>query len=134
VLPTRRSHHRGTAHPLAALLGAHIRKLRIARGFSFDAFAEELGRGYVSDLERGKVVPTFATLAKVAELLELEVADLVALTPSPRLELLALTRELTPVQVRRLLREATAMAERKDASAPKALVLNPARKPRTRTE
>jgi transcriptional regulator with XRE-family HTH domain len=112
---------------LAALLGARIRDLRKERGFSFDAFAEELGRGYVSDLERGKVVPTLATLAKVASVLELEIADLVAFGPSPRLELFTLTRELTPVQVRRLLREAKEMVAPKTPTPPSVALPNPRR-------
>src|ERR1700683_4337487 len=91
----KRSHHRTEVHPLAALLGAHVRKLREERGFTFDACAEELGRGYVSDLERGRVVPTFATLAKLAAVLELEMIDVVAIGSSPREELLGLTRELS---------------------------------------
>jgi transcriptional regulator with XRE-family HTH domain len=125
---TRRSHHRVTSHPLAVLLGARIRTLRKERGFSFDAFAEELGRGYVSDLERGKVVPTFATLAKVAELLELEIADVVAIGSSPRLALLTITRDLTSAQVRRLILQAQAMLERRTAGALVASVPNPSKR------
>lgn len=37
-----------------------------------------LGRGYVSELERGLVVPTVGTLARIAAALDLTVADLVA--------------------------------------------------------
>lgn len=37
-----------------------------------------LGRGYVSELERGLVVPTVGTLARVAAALGVTVADLVA--------------------------------------------------------
>jgi transcriptional regulator with XRE-family HTH domain len=125
---TRRSHHRETSHPLAAELGARIRSLRKERGFSFDAFAEELGRGYVSDLERGKVVPTFATLAKVAELLELEVADVVALGSSPRLALLTLTRDLTPAQMRALILQAQGMIEKRSVGAPAASLPNPSKR------
>lgn len=113
--PDPRLHHRRASHPLAARLGARIRELRLERGFSFDAWAEELGRGYVSDLERGLVVPTFVTLTKIAMLLELEVADVVAIGSSPRLELLGATRKLQPDQITRLLGEAKAMVS---SSAP----------------
>lgn len=46
---------------------------------SFGALVEKsgLGRGYVSELERGLVVPTVGTLARVAEALGVTIADLV---------------------------------------------------------
>lgn len=48
--------------------------------FAFDAFVEEtgLGRGYVSELERGLVVPGVGTLARVASALGVTIADLVS--------------------------------------------------------
>ena len=71
--------HRGEPDPLAARVGERIRRLRKEAEFTFDAFVEEsgLGRGYLSELERGLVVPTIGTLARVAKALELTVADLV---------------------------------------------------------
>lgn len=71
--------HRGHPDPLAARVGQRIRQLRKAAEFTFDAFVEEtnLGRGYLSELERGLVVPTIGTLARVARALELTIADLV---------------------------------------------------------
>jgi transcriptional regulator with XRE-family HTH domain len=71
--------HRGHPDPLAARVGLRIRQLRKAAEFTFDAFVEEtsLGRGYLSELERGLVVPTIGTLARVARALELTIADLV---------------------------------------------------------
>lgn len=72
--------HRGQPDPLAARVGQRIRKLRQEAEFTFDAFVEEtsLGRGYLSELERGLVVPTIGTLARVARALELTIADLVS--------------------------------------------------------
>jgi transcriptional regulator with XRE-family HTH domain len=54
-----------------------IRALRLEAEFTFDALVEEtgLGRGHVSELERGTVVPTIGTLAKVASALQLTLAD-----------------------------------------------------------
>ena len=51
----------------------------IMHGPGLDAFVEEtgLGRGYVSELERGLVIPTIGTLARVAKALDVTVADLV---------------------------------------------------------
>lgn len=71
--------HRGQPDPLAQRVGERIRRLRKEAEFTFDAFVEEsgLGRGYLSELERGLVVPTIGTLARVAKALELTVADLV---------------------------------------------------------
>jgi transcriptional regulator with XRE-family HTH domain len=75
---------------LAELVGARIRELRLEAEFTFDAFVEEtgLGRGYVSELERGTVVPTIGTLAKVAKALDLTLADLVAIGDTRREKLL----------------------------------------------
>lgn len=75
----RSGRHRHEPDPLAARIGQRVRALRTAEGFGFDAFVEEtgLGRGYVSELERGLVVPTIGTLARVAKALEVTVADLV---------------------------------------------------------
>lgn len=74
-----RSRHRAAPDPLAARVGMRIRTLRKELEFAFDAFVEEtgLGRGYVSELERGLVVPTIGTLARVATALEVTIADLV---------------------------------------------------------
>jgi transcriptional regulator with XRE-family HTH domain len=71
--------HRRQPDPLAARVGLRIRRLRKEAEFTFDAFVEEthLGRGYLSELERGLVVPTIGTLARVAKALEVTIADLV---------------------------------------------------------
>lgn len=73
------SRHRERPDPLAARIGQRIRQLRGETEFAFDAFVEEtgLGRGYVSELERGLVVPGVGTLARVAEALNVTIADLV---------------------------------------------------------
>lgn len=75
----RGGRHRAEPDPLAARIGQRIRALRTAEEFGFDAFVEEtgLGRGYVSELERGLVIPTIGTLARVAAALNVTVADLV---------------------------------------------------------
>ena len=61
-------------------MGRRIRTLRLEAGFTFDAFVEEtrLGRGYVSELERGLVVPSLAVLDRVASAIGVTIADLVA--------------------------------------------------------
>jgi transcriptional regulator with XRE-family HTH domain len=99
--------HRTTPDPLAKRVGARIRELRLEADFTFDAFVEEtgLGRGYVSELERGTVVPTIGTLAKVAKALQLSLADLVAVGDTRRERLFVETKGLTDAQVEAILRE-----------------------------
>jgi transcriptional regulator with XRE-family HTH domain len=89
-------------------VGARIRELRKANGFTFDAFVgeTELGRGYVSELERGLVMPTLSMLELVAKVLEVEVIDLLAVGGTPRDELVILSRDLSATQVRALARRA----------------------------
>jgi len=96
--------------PLALAVGTRIRQIRKEMDFTFDAFVEEtgLGRGYVSELERGLVVPTIHALAKVATALEVTVADLV-LGDSAREQLFAATRGLADGDVRAILERATKM-------------------------
>jgi transcriptional regulator with XRE-family HTH domain len=91
---SRSTRHRSEPDPTARRIGATIRRLRTERGISFDAFVEEtgLGRGYISELERGLVVPTVTSLRKVARVLEVTMADREQLfeallgMPAPELE------------------------------------------------
>ena len=101
------SRHRTSPDPLALAVGVRVRKLRDEQDFSFDAFVEEtgLGRGYISELERGLVVPSLHSLSRLATALEVTVADLV-LGPSPRERLFDATRGLPETDVQRLLDEA----------------------------
>jgi transcriptional regulator with XRE-family HTH domain len=71
--------HRHIPDPLAERIGARIRALREDAGIGFDAFIARtgLGRGYVSELERGLVVPSVGSLTCVADALEITLADLV---------------------------------------------------------
>lgn len=48
--------------------GRVVRHLREARGWSQERLAEyaDLNRGYVGDIERGKAMPSLATLTKLA--------------------------------------------------------------------
>jgi transcriptional regulator with XRE-family HTH domain len=92
---------------LAKLVGERIRELRLEAEFTFDAFVEEtgLGRGYVSELERGTVVPTIGTLAKVAKALQLSIADLVAIGDTRREKLFVETRGLADAQLESIFRD-----------------------------
>ena len=106
-MPSARSktgRHRKSADPAAKAVGLRIRQLRKEKEFSFDAFVEEcgLGRGYVSELERGLVVPSLHALLKLADALEVTVADLV-IGDTPREKLFEATRMLPEGRVRALL-------------------------------
>ena len=71
--------HRSVPDPLALRIGTRVKKLRQKAAYTFDAFVEEtgLGRGYISELERGLVVPTVGALSRVAKALDVTLADLV---------------------------------------------------------
>lgn len=99
--------HRSVPNPLAQRIGARVKALREQHGFSFDAFVgmTDLGRGYVSELERGLVVPTVVVLDKVARALQLTIADLVV-GESPREQLFEVCADLSDRDVRELLDEA----------------------------
>lgn len=111
--------HRSAPDPLARVVGERIRALRKDSAFTFDAFVEEtgLGRGYVSELERGLVVPSLSTLHRVAQALEITVADLV-LGESEREKLFADLRTVSPAELRKL----RSQLHRKYQSAPAPLL------------
>jgi transcriptional regulator with XRE-family HTH domain len=103
---SRSGKHRSEPDPLAERIGQRIRALRKASGISFDAFVGEtgLGRGYVSELERGLVVPSVTTLDRVATALGMTMADLV-IGDTARERLFEATRELTERQCAQVLHE-----------------------------
>jgi transcriptional regulator with XRE-family HTH domain len=111
-MPRRRTStkHRKTPDALARTIGQRIRRLRTERDWSFDAFVEEtgLGRGYVSEMERGLVVPNVRVIERVAKALEVTMADLV-LGDSPREQLFDLTRGLSADAVRELATKAKSL-------------------------
>lgn len=61
------------------VLGANLKRLRSAKGWSQEQYAFEAGihRTYVSDIERGARNPTIEILAKLAKPLGVEPADLI---------------------------------------------------------
>lgn len=64
-------------------------------------------KGHLSGIEKGLVLPTLPTLVLLAERLGVDLLDLVTFPEdSPRQRLVALTREMTPGTVRRLIRDA----------------------------
>lgn len=71
--------HRASPDRIAARVGKRIRALRQEAGVPFGELVSRsgLGRGYVSELERGLVVPTVGTLSRVAAALGVTMVDLV---------------------------------------------------------
>lgn len=61
-----------------AAFGSRLRALRTDRGWSQEEFAHraELDRTYVSGVERGVRNPTLDVIARFAETLDVEIADL----------------------------------------------------------
>lgn len=63
---------------LVELLGENVRRLRTAKGLSQEevAFAAEMKRSYLSDLERGTRNPSVRALGRLAEALGVEAGEL----------------------------------------------------------
>lgn len=59
-------------------LGARVREIRTARGYSQESFAEacELHRTHVSLLERGRINITVNTARQIAHVLEISLSEL----------------------------------------------------------
>jgi transcriptional regulator with XRE-family HTH domain len=60
------------------LIGANVRKYRLAADLSQEAVAVKMGvdRAYISALELGKTNPTAVTVARVAEVLKIRISAL----------------------------------------------------------
>lgn len=58
-------------------IGAAVRRARGPRSQAWLGEATGLGQAAISDIERGKVEPKLGTLARLCEVLEVDVADLV---------------------------------------------------------
>jgi transcriptional regulator with XRE-family HTH domain len=61
---------------LQRAVGARIRELRMARGWSQEAFADicEIHRSHMGEIERGEVDAAISTLAKLAKGLDITVS------------------------------------------------------------
>ncbi|MEJ6009366.1 helix-turn-helix transcriptional regulator [Novosphingobium aquae] len=63
---------------IRARLGKNVRKLREAKGWSQEDYADRAGihRTYVSDIERGRRNPTITVVAKLAKPFEVQPGQL----------------------------------------------------------
>jgi len=67
------------SNPLLKVFGNHLRRLRMKKGLSQEKLAElaELHRTYLGGVERGERNPTLLTLVKIAQGLNVPLAQLV---------------------------------------------------------
>ena len=67
-------------------LSTNLRRLRLEKGLSQEAFAHEAGihRTYISDLERGARNPTITVIDKIARTLGVTVGNLLDESPTER--------------------------------------------------
>lgn len=70
---------------LVQLLGENVRRLRLERGLSQEdlAFAAEMKRSYLSDLERGTRNPSVRALGRLADALGVDPVELLSRDRSP---------------------------------------------------
>jgi transcriptional regulator with XRE-family HTH domain len=75
-----------TADSIEQQFGLAVRRLREQRRWSQERLAAEasLNRSYLGEVERGSVAPSLTTAAKLAQALQVRLADLVSqCEPSP---------------------------------------------------
>ena len=71
---------------LRQAFAANLRRLRHARGISQEdlAYSADVNRSYVSKLEKGASYPGLEIIAKLANVLGVEAADLLKVPPADR--------------------------------------------------
>jgi transcriptional regulator with XRE-family HTH domain len=94
------------------VIGQRIRELREEAGLGLEelAHAADFSKGHLSNLERGYVMPTVATLRVLADALDVLVADLV-IDPegSDREKVINLTRSVPKGTLKRLAKDLGAL-------------------------
>ncbi len=95
---------------LSEAIGRRVRNLRIELGLTQEKLAYESGtisKGHLSDLEKGLLRPTVQTLKGLADRLGVQLFDLMTFPEDgPRQALVDASRQLPPVGVAELLRDA----------------------------
>lgn len=63
---------------LALRIGKKLKKLREERGWTLEKFAYEndVSKGYISDIEAGKRLPSLKMLNKIANALDVDIKEL----------------------------------------------------------
>ena len=99
---------RSESDPRALAIGQRIKLLREEAGVTLEklAYEADFSKGHLSSLERGLVMPTVASLRRLAERLGVLVADIVSdPAASDRERILELTRKLPAGTLKKLVRE-----------------------------
>ena len=108
--------------PIALAVGQRIRQLRLERGLTAESLAfsgRMSSKGFMSDIERGLARPSLGTLKEIADLLGVQVLDLLTFPgEDERQALVDRTRHLPRGVVRKLLKELA-------ASGPHTVAANP---------
>jgi len=101
------------------VIGQRIRQLREQADLGLEelAHAADFSKGHLSNLERGYVMPTVATLRVLADALEVLVADLV-IDPegSDRERVINLTRSVPKGTIKRLAKDLALLQNKKKAT------------------
>ncbi len=97
--------HRVAPDPLALRIGTRVRRFRRAAKIGLPTFERLSGasRGYLSELERGLLMPTVGRLATIADALGVTLTDLV-MGDSPRERLFERLRTASPAVLREVTR------------------------------
>jgi DNA-binding XRE family transcriptional regulator len=107
LAPCQRVEGRAGSTTLARQLGARIRALRDEVGITQEqlAWQAELDKGYLSQVEAGKRLPSIPVVVALAEHLGLETADLFVLDlKNPRLRLLEAARRNDGAELKRAIK------------------------------
>ena len=96
---------RSDPHPLALAIGARVRTLRQERSLTAERLAyqsEVSSKGYLSDIEHGLALPSLETLQALAQVLEVDLVDLLTSPEeNPRHALIERTRNADAPLLRR---------------------------------
>jgi|GEM_PF-1072421 len=100
---------RPNPHPLTKAIGERIAQLRAEQGLTAEKLAYESdvrSKGYVSDIEHGRALPSLTTLERIARRLDVALYDLLVFPPrGDRERLIDLTRHLPRGPLARILRD-----------------------------
>ena len=101
------------------MIGQRIKALRKEAGLGLEKLAQfaDFSKGHLSNLERGYVMPTVATLRVLADALGVLVADLV-INPegSDREKMINLSRSVPKGTLKRLVRDLALLQSKKKAT------------------
>ena len=99
---------RTAPHALAKAVGKRIRQLREEAGLTLEklAWESDLGKGHLSDIEKGLAVPNIITLQRLADRLGVLIVDVVNFPDrDDRQKLVERSRRLSAATIRAILKQ-----------------------------